>query len=122
MDFGYTPAQEALRREVRAFIAEHVTPEVKAEMEGHNEGLLGVTPGTCRGPAVRELFRKIHARGWRGIRCQVRAARLRAPARGRESSSAMRRASSAASFNSQLRKVAIFGRSAAGFGHTIQKA
>ena len=30
MDFGYTPEQEALRREVRAFIAEHVTPEVNA--------------------------------------------------------------------------------------------
>ena len=67
MDFGYPPEQEALRREVRAFIAEHVTPEVMAEMEGHNEGLLGVTLGTCRGPAVRELFRKIHERGWRGI-------------------------------------------------------
>ena len=67
MDFGYTPEQEALRREVRAFIAEHITPEVMAEMEGHNEGLLGVSLGTSRGPAVRELFRKIHARGWTGI-------------------------------------------------------
>ena len=67
MDFGYTPEQEALRREVRAFIAEHITPEVMAEMEGHNEGLLGVTCGTSRGPAVQELFRKIYERGWRGI-------------------------------------------------------
>ena len=67
MDFGYTPGQEALRREVRAFIAEHITPEVMAEMEGHNEGLLGVSLGTSRGPAVRELFRKIYERGWTGI-------------------------------------------------------
>ncbi|OGA43233.1 MAG: hypothetical protein A3G24_11245 [Betaproteobacteria bacterium RIFCSPLOWO2_12_FULL_62_13] len=67
MDFGFTPEQEALRREVGAFIAEHVTPEVVAEMEGHNEGLLGVTRGTSRGPAVRELFRKIGERGWLGI-------------------------------------------------------
>ena len=67
MDFGYTPEQEALRREVRAFIAEHITPEVMAEMEGHNEGLLGVQRGTSRGPAVRELFRKIYERGWMGI-------------------------------------------------------
>lgn len=67
MDFGFTPEQEALRREVRAFIAEHITPQVTAEMEGHNEGLLGVTRGTSRGLAVRELFDKIQARGWLGI-------------------------------------------------------
>ena len=67
MDFGYTTEQESLRQEVRAFIAEHVTPAVKAEMEGHNEGLLGVSRSTSRGPAVQELFRKIHARGWMGI-------------------------------------------------------
>src|SRR3989304_9802455 len=67
MDCGYTPGQEALRREVRAFIAAHITPEVMAEMDGHNEGLLGVTCGTSRGPAVQELFRKIYERGWRGI-------------------------------------------------------
>lgn len=67
MDFGFTPEQEALRREVRAFIAEHVTAEVLAEMEGHNEGLLGVTRSTSRGPAVRSLFKKIEERGWLGI-------------------------------------------------------
>jgi len=67
MDFGFTPEQMALRREVRAFIAEHVTPEVINEMEGHNEGLLGVTMGTSRGPAVKALFGKIAARGWLGI-------------------------------------------------------
>jgi alkylation response protein AidB-like acyl-CoA dehydrogenase len=67
MDFGFTPEQEALRREVRAFIKEHVTADVLAEMEGHNEGLLGVSRGTSRGPAVRRLFDRIAARGWLGI-------------------------------------------------------
>lgn len=67
MDFGFSEKQEELRCEVRAFIAEHVTPDVVAEMEGHNEGLLGVTMGTSRGPAVKELFRKIDGRGWLGI-------------------------------------------------------
>lgn len=67
MDFGFTSEQEALRQEVCAFIAEHVTPEVAAEMAGHNEGLLGVTRSTSRGPAVQDLFRKIGERGWLGI-------------------------------------------------------
>jgi len=66
MDFGFTPEQEALRREVRAFIAEHMTPEVIAEMEGHSEGF-GVSRSTGRAPLVNELFRKIAERGWLGI-------------------------------------------------------
>ena len=33
MDFGYTPQQEALRQEVRAFIAENMTPAVMEEVE-----------------------------------------------------------------------------------------
>ena len=66
MDFGFTPEQEALRREVRAFIAEHMTPEVIAEMEGQSEGF-GVSRSTARGPLVNELFRKIAERGWLGI-------------------------------------------------------
>lgn len=67
MNFGYSAEQEALRREVRAFIKEHVTPEVTAEMEGHNEGLLGVMRATAHGPRVRELFDRIHERGWLAI-------------------------------------------------------
>ena len=66
MDFGYTPEQEALRRDVRAFIAEHMTPEVLAEMEGLNEGF-GVSRSPGRGPHIDELFRKIGERGWLGI-------------------------------------------------------
>ena len=66
MDFGFTPEQEALRRDVRAFIAEHMTPEVLAEMEGLNEGF-GVSRSPGRGPHIDELFRKIGERGWLGI-------------------------------------------------------
>jgi len=65
MRFGFTPQQEGLRREVRQFIEEHVTPQVVAEMEGTAEGGFGVGPG--RGPLVSELYRKIGARGWLGI-------------------------------------------------------
>jgi len=66
MDFGFTPEQEALRRQVRAFIAEHLTPEVLAEMEGLNEGF-GVSRSPGRGPHLDEFFRKIAERGWLGI-------------------------------------------------------
>ncbi len=66
MDFGFTPEQEALRRDVRAFIAEHMTPEVMAEMEGLNEGF-GVSRSPGRGPHIDELFRNIGDRGWLGI-------------------------------------------------------
>ena len=46
MDFGFTPEQEKLRQEVRDFIAEHITPEVVAEMEGGEEAKIeGQTPG-----------------------------------------------------------------------------
>jgi alkylation response protein AidB-like acyl-CoA dehydrogenase len=66
MDFGYTPEQEALRSEVRAFIAEHLTPEVIEEMEGLSEGF-GVSRSVARGPLVSDLFKKIGERGWLGI-------------------------------------------------------
>jgi 3-oxocholest-4-en-26-oyl-CoA dehydrogenase alpha subunit len=66
MDFGYTPEQEALRQEVRAFIGEHLTPEVLTEMEGLSEGF-GVSRSVARGPLVSELFKKIGERGWLGI-------------------------------------------------------
>lgn len=66
MDFGFTPEQEALRRDVRAFIAEHVTPDVVREMEGQSEGF-GVSRSVGRGPLVNELFRKIGEKGWLGI-------------------------------------------------------
>ena len=48
MDFGFTPDQDALREEVRKFIAENVTPEILQEVEDRGEG--------NRGPLVRELY------------------------------------------------------------------
>ena len=59
MDFGYTPEQEALRREVQEFIAEHVTDDVLGELETAEEG--------GRGDHYRELVRKVAERNWIGI-------------------------------------------------------
>jgi len=66
MDFAFTPEQEALRQEVRAFIAKEMTPEVLAEMEAHNEGR-PFHRSACRTPHVSALFQKIADRGWVGI-------------------------------------------------------
>ena len=66
MDFGYSPEQEALRRDVRAFIAEHMTDAVRDEMDGLSEGF-GVSPGRHTGGLINDLFKKIGARGWLGI-------------------------------------------------------
>ena len=54
MDFGYTPEQQALRREVRAFIAEHVTEDVLAE-RGSSES----NTGRGEGGAMKKLHEKI---------------------------------------------------------------
>ena len=60
MDFGYTPEQESLRDDVRAFIAENVTDELMEEIEGSGgEG--------GRGPKVRELYKNVADKGWIGI-------------------------------------------------------
>ena len=61
MDFAFTPQQEALRREVRAFLAEEMTPEVIAEMEAHNEGR-PFHRTACRTPLLSALFQKIGVR------------------------------------------------------------
>jgi alkylation response protein AidB-like acyl-CoA dehydrogenase len=61
MYFEYTPEQKALQQEVRKFIAENVTPEIIAELEGVGE------EGGRGGPLVRELYKKIAERGWIGI-------------------------------------------------------
>src|SRR5687767_6534748 len=66
MDFAFTPHQEALRSEVRAFLAKEMTPEVIAEMEAHHEGR-PVHRSACRTPLVSALFQKISERGWLGI-------------------------------------------------------
>ena len=59
MDFGYTPEQETLRRELQEFIAEHVTQDVLDELESGEEG--------GRGVHYRELVRKVAERDWIGI-------------------------------------------------------
>ncbi len=66
MDFGYTPEQEALRQDVRAFIAENMNDALRAEMDGLSEGF-GVSPGRHSGVLINDLFRKIGERGWLGI-------------------------------------------------------
>ncbi|HET7159993.1 MAG TPA: acyl-CoA dehydrogenase family protein, partial [Burkholderiales bacterium] len=66
MNFAYTPEQEALRSEVRAFLAREMTPQVLADMEEHNEGR-PFHRSSCRTPAVSALFQKIVDRCWVGI-------------------------------------------------------
>lgn len=46
MDFGFTPENEAFRQEVRQFLADHVTPELRAELEEESEGGRGRSPGS----------------------------------------------------------------------------
>ncbi|MBR0666985.1 hypothetical protein GXW71_21675 [Roseomonas hellenica] len=67
MHFGYTEQQEALRQDVLAFIAEHVTEAVLAERETQDDIL--PAPGTYGwyGPEMIALYKKIHERGWLGI-------------------------------------------------------
>jgi 3-oxocholest-4-en-26-oyl-CoA dehydrogenase alpha subunit len=60
MDFVFTPEQEALRAEVREFIAENMTPEVVAEND-----VADVVRE--RGPATKAFFEKVKARGWLAI-------------------------------------------------------
>ena len=59
MDFGYTPEQEALRREVVQFIEENITPEMMAEVETALEA--------GRGPEHQKLLKKVADKGWVGI-------------------------------------------------------
>jgi alkylation response protein AidB-like acyl-CoA dehydrogenase len=53
----YTPEQEALRDELRAYFAELLTPEVRAGLGGPGEG----------GTVWRETVRKMGQDGWLGI-------------------------------------------------------
>ena len=65
MHFGYTPEQEALRRDVRAFIAEHVTDAV-LDARGSSESNMAGRKADSTDP-LSELYRNIHERGWLGI-------------------------------------------------------
>jgi len=59
MDFGYSTEQEAFRQEIREFLRENVTPEVRAELRS--------TQGEGIGPLTRALILAIGARGWIGM-------------------------------------------------------
>ena len=57
MEFTFTEAEEAFRKEVRAFIAQHVTPEVIAEQGGDEES------GRDH-PHTDAMIEKMMERGW----------------------------------------------------------
>ena len=57
MQIAYTPEQEELKRELRAYFAELMTPEVLAE----------VAVGDTGGPACLAAVRKMGADGWLGL-------------------------------------------------------
>lgn len=59
MNFGFTPENEAFRQEVRQFLDEHITPELRTELEqGRRQG---------PGPLTKELLVKLGQRGWIGM-------------------------------------------------------
>ncbi|MBI2170766.1 MAG: acyl-CoA dehydrogenase family protein, partial [Chloroflexi bacterium] len=68
MDFGWSKDQDALRAEVRRFIAENVTDEVVMELE---EGYVPPSGEPqkrgARGPKATALRKKIDEKGWLGI-------------------------------------------------------
>src|SRR5437762_4681146 len=57
MHLDYTPEQQALREELRAYFARLVTPEYQAELAGTEGG----------GPLYLKAVRKLGADGWLGI-------------------------------------------------------
>jgi len=59
MEFAYTAEQQALRDEVQQFIADNVTKDVREEIENTDE--------MSQGPLVRDLRKKVAAKGWVGI-------------------------------------------------------
>ncbi len=59
MEFAYTAEQQALRDEVQRFIQENVDEDVRNEIENTDE--------MSQGPLVRDLRKKVAAKGWVGI-------------------------------------------------------
>jgi 3-oxocholest-4-en-26-oyl-CoA dehydrogenase alpha subunit len=57
MRLELTPEQQALRKELRAYFEEMMTPEVEAEMARHEMG----------GPLSKKLAKRMGADGWLGI-------------------------------------------------------
>jgi alkylation response protein AidB-like acyl-CoA dehydrogenase len=60
MDFAFSQEDEKLRVDVRAFIRQHVTPDVVREFKEFREG-------KPRGPHLRDVYEKLRARGWVAI-------------------------------------------------------
>lgn len=60
MDFAFSEENERFRAEIRAFLDEHVSPDIMCEMHQ-------ATAGTGLGPLTRELIAKIGDRGWIGM-------------------------------------------------------
>ena len=59
MDFGFTDENDRLREDVRAFIRDNITPEIREEVRAHVEA----RPG----PLQEEVQRKFASRGWVGM-------------------------------------------------------
>ena len=59
MEFAYTAEQEALRQEVQEFIADNVDKDVREEIANTDE--------MSQGALVRDLRKKVAAKGWVGI-------------------------------------------------------
>ncbi len=59
MDFGYTAENEVFRQEICQFIADNITPEIKAELE--EARMKGP------GPLTKALFLKLGEKGWIGM-------------------------------------------------------
>src|SRR2546430_16406686 len=57
MRIAYTPEQERLRQELRAYFAGLMTPEVRAALSGGDEGL-------GDGEAYRQVVRQLGKDGW----------------------------------------------------------
>lgn len=58
MDFRYTPEQERFREQIRGFLAEHVSEELRHEI---------ATSGHSPGPLGKQFLRLLGERGWLGI-------------------------------------------------------
>ncbi|MBP9035585.1 MAG: acyl-CoA dehydrogenase family protein, partial [Pseudomonadales bacterium] len=58
MDTAFTPAQEALRRELATYMVALMTPELRAELSLSSEG---------GGPLWRAALRRMGGDGWIGL-------------------------------------------------------
>ncbi len=69
MDFGFSPEQQQLRKDLIEFIRGNVTEQVIAEMDAAEDAMESSGQSRHlgqRGPHVTALFEKISARGWLG--------------------------------------------------------